>query len=467
MQRPTRVLAYVRVSGAEQGRSGTSLDAQREEIARYCAASWYPEPVVYVEVESAGAEKLERRAELRSLLASVTSGDLVVVAKQDRWSRDTLFYLQSTRDIVSRGARFLSLAERFDPSTPEGAFAATVMAAVAEQERERIRARTVGRRKELRASGWWVEGPAPFGYRLESRRLVIDEPKADLVREAHRRSQDGQSLEDLARWLIDRGHPTFDKQLVSKMLSRRWYVGELEAQPGVWVATHEPIVDAATWERTQAALRSRRAGGRKALAASRTAGWLGRGLLSCGLCGRRLGAAWGGGPKSRAHREYYRCGGRRCGCEARPVRVDALDLELAELVRARLVELRHDLARPPSSPGPAQERAEVARARVARLEARRVRTLDMVADGLVSREEARDRLAKVDAELAAARRDVEQETARAGRKVPETRHEQLAEVDVLRRAWERATVAERREILGALAERVDVVGLEVRVTWRA
>ena len=104
---PRRVLAYVRVSGAEQGRTGTSLDAQREEIAMHCAASGYPEPTVFVEVESAGAEKLERRSELRSLLGSVTSGDLVVVAKQDRWSRDTLFYLQSTRDLVAKGARFL------------------------------------------------------------------------------------------------------------------------------------------------------------------------------------------------------------------------------------------------------------------------------------------------------------------------------------------------------------------------
>jgi len=457
---PRRVLAYVRVSGAEQGRSGTSLDAQREEIARHCAASGYPEPRFFVEVESAGAEKLDRRSELRSLLAMVAGGDLVLVTKQDRWSRDTLFYLQSTRDIVAKGARFLSLAERFDPSTPEGAFAATVMAAVAEQERERIRARTVGRRKEMRAAGMWVEGPAPFGYRIEARRLVVDEPKAALVREAHKRSQDGQSLEDLARWLCDAGHATFDKHLVHRMLSRRWYVGELETISGVWRLAHEPIVDVATWERTQAALRSRRNGGRKASPDSRTAGWLGRGLLTCGLCGRKLGAAWS------ERWSYYRCHGRGAGCTARPVRVDALDLELAQVALARLVELRAELGRPPSSPGPQQGRADAIRAKVARLEARRVRTIDMVADGMLSREDARARLARVDEELATSRRELEQENARRGRKAPEVRREMLSEVEVLSRAWQRAMVVERREIIGALAERIDVVRTEVRATWR-
>src|SRR5678815_2181458 len=95
MRRVKRVIAYARVSGQEQGRRGTSLDGQREEIERYCRSADLPEPKLFVEIESAGAEKLERRAVLRQLLSEIRDGDLVIVSKQDRWSRDVLFYLQS------------------------------------------------------------------------------------------------------------------------------------------------------------------------------------------------------------------------------------------------------------------------------------------------------------------------------------------------------------------------------------
>ena len=62
--RPLRVLAYVRVSTTEQGDRGTSLETQREEIERFCAAQGFPAPEVFVEVESAGETKIERRLAL-------------------------------------------------------------------------------------------------------------------------------------------------------------------------------------------------------------------------------------------------------------------------------------------------------------------------------------------------------------------------------------------------------------------
>jgi len=102
--RPRRVLAYVRVSSQAQGDHGTSLDAQQEEIRRFCKASTFPEPVVFVEIES-GGEKAERRIEQVKLMASVRAGDLVIATKIDRWSRHALYFLQSSQDIMARGGQ--------------------------------------------------------------------------------------------------------------------------------------------------------------------------------------------------------------------------------------------------------------------------------------------------------------------------------------------------------------------------
>src|SRR3954462_6334279 len=103
-----RVLGYRRVSTAEQGSAGPSLDGQLDDLRRACVAEHFPEPLDFVEVESGSADAQERRAELARLMRMVRAGDLVLVTKLDRFSRDIVFTIASVRDILRRGARFLS-----------------------------------------------------------------------------------------------------------------------------------------------------------------------------------------------------------------------------------------------------------------------------------------------------------------------------------------------------------------------
>lgn len=130
MPAPLRVLAYCRVSSAGQEVHGTSLDVQREEIERYCAARGYPKPTVYVETESGGGEKEEARVVQREVMRLARAGDLVIVSKQDRWSRDVLHMLGSVRKLLSVSANFFALAEGFDPSTSAGEFTMTIQRAL-------------------------------------------------------------------------------------------------------------------------------------------------------------------------------------------------------------------------------------------------------------------------------------------------------------------------------------------------
>lgn len=459
-----RVLAYVRVSSAGQERDGTSLDGQREEILRYCTAQGLPEPRLVVEVESAGAEKLDRRAKLRALLADVADGDLVLVTKQDRWSRDVLFYVQSTREIMARGARFFSLAERFDPSTPEGAFAATIMAATAEHEHARIKARTVGRRKELRAQGFWVEGPPPFGYRVRDRRLVVEPREAEIVGGLFKRCIAGASTAQLVEWIREHAPKLAYRKSLSTMLHARWYVGEMRGVDGVWRPTHEPIVERGLFDRAAAALVSRRLGGMRARSDSRTADWLCRGLVSCGVCGARMGGAY------RGERSYLACRARlaprggRPACGAPYAQVPLVDAQLAERARARLLELRKELAQ-----GEAPKAAQTTgtQAKIERVQAKRARTLDLMTDGTIESDDGRARLAKIDADIATIASDLRAEESQARAARPEVRREVLREVRELERAWKAAPMPKRREILAKLAERITVRDGKVDVAWRS
>src|SRR4051812_19252770 len=101
-----RFLGYRRVSTGEQGTNGTSLDGQKEELTKLAVAMHAPVVLDFVEVESGSAEKEERRVEVARLLDAVRPGDVVAVAKFDRFTRDLEFAIRKVREILKKGARF-------------------------------------------------------------------------------------------------------------------------------------------------------------------------------------------------------------------------------------------------------------------------------------------------------------------------------------------------------------------------
>ena len=175
--RPTRVYGYTRVSGREQGDRGTSLDGQRASLVGEAKARDWPEPDIRIEVESASEEKIERRTELHRLIADAQPGDVIIVSKLDRWSRDIVFGVQSIRAAIRRGVGFVSVDEAIDAATPHGNEQLGIRLWVAETERLRIRERTVGRRESLREQGLWATGTVPWGYVRGSREERKQRPR--------------------------------------------------------------------------------------------------------------------------------------------------------------------------------------------------------------------------------------------------------------------------------------------------
>ncbi len=462
---PRRVFAYVRVSGAEQGRTGTSLEGQRGELVAYCKAHKLPAPIVHVEVESASAEKLEARVQLRALLREAAPGDLVLVTKVDRWSRDIVHAVQSVRALVKRGVGFTAIGEGIDATTSNGDSQLGIMAWAADNERKRIKERMVGTRKVLRAQGLYVEGLPPFAYkRGKDRRLHVIAGEAPIVRQMYRRVLRGSSLNGVSDWLKDE-HPgvrRWVKSYVARLLRTRTYLGEVLTPSGDWVASHEGIVTRDIWERTQVALSSRRLSGRKHSDVARTATWLLRGLAVCGHCGRRMGSAYKGPT------DYYLCAKRASdrSCRNGYMPVLATDAAMAALVLARLGELRAELGRPSKAAPVSAAGKDYEKARRA-LVLRRERLIDGLESGL-DRETFRTRMARIDAELGAIEVDAAGATRGTAVVPPAKRRELLADVRMLEKAWGAMTVAERREVVRRLATRIALTSGAAPVPeWRS
>jgi DNA invertase Pin-like site-specific DNA recombinase len=129
-------IGYVRVSTAQQGRSGLGLEAQQAALDRFAQAEGFDFLATFYEVETGkGADALDRRPKLADALkAARKSKAPVIVAKLDRLSRDVHFI----SGLMAQRVPFIvaDLGADTDP------FMLHIYAALAEKERRMISERT-------------------------------------------------------------------------------------------------------------------------------------------------------------------------------------------------------------------------------------------------------------------------------------------------------------------------------------
>ncbi|WP_029148721.1 recombinase family protein [Methylophilus sp. 5] len=134
---------YVRVSTDDQ----TTENQKRSIAERYPNVRWYSDDAV------SGAIVAAQRPKLSQLLETVQSGDTVVVAAIDRLGRNTVDVLTTVELMKNKGVSVVSLRENFDLSTPVGIAMLTMLAAMAQLERENIKARQLAGLERARAEG--------------------------------------------------------------------------------------------------------------------------------------------------------------------------------------------------------------------------------------------------------------------------------------------------------------------------
>lgn len=133
--RPLRVALYARVSTRDKDQDPElQLDAMRDYVR---ARGW--EATEYVDTTAAG--DLAHRMAWARLLADVARRrvDRVMVWKLDRAFRSTLRALATLRDFEHAGVGFAALTQpELDTTSATGRLVFTILAAVAEMERELI-----------------------------------------------------------------------------------------------------------------------------------------------------------------------------------------------------------------------------------------------------------------------------------------------------------------------------------------
>lgn len=168
-----KVIGYVRVSTEEQAKEGVSLDSQRKKIELYAEMNDM-ELVGIVADEGISAKSLHRPGVQRVLeTARKKEVDGIVIYKLDRIFRNTIDALNTARELEKKGVALHSITEKLDTKSAFGKFFFTLLASLAEMERNQIGERTSAAMQYKKSQGENT-GNVPFGYRLQADGVHIE-----------------------------------------------------------------------------------------------------------------------------------------------------------------------------------------------------------------------------------------------------------------------------------------------------
>lgn len=334
-----RVAVYARVSSEEQTERGT-IENQIEFATKYCdlhqleIVEWYKDDGI------TGTIPLEQRTEGKRLEEDAKKKifDLLLIYRLDRLGRSARIILNAVYELEQCSVKIRSMTEPFDTGDPNGRFLLTVLAGVADLERETLLERMwYGANRAARA-GKWLGGIVPYGYRVNNDGFLdisndplsgMDMSEADVIRLIYRLIADQASTTfKVADYLNALGIPpsyTRDGRQIKRgkrkvntagiwrpgrirnMIVNTTYKGihyygrrtnkERELIPREYPA----LVNTETWEKAQQVLRDNQLESMK----NSKRQYLLRRLIKCGICGMSYhGTAYG------SQRAYYMCNGK-------------------------------------------------------------------------------------------------------------------------------------------------------------
>ena len=458
---------WIRVSTEDQARGDSPEHHEKRALAYAEAKGW--RVVETYRLEAVSGKAVMAHAEAKRMLADVRAGKIsgLVFSKLARLARNTKELLEFSEIFRAEGADLVSLQESIDTSSPAGRLFFTMIAAMAEWEREEITER-VRASVPIRAKlGKPLGGAAPFGYRWRDKKLEPDPSEVPVRVLVHELFVEHKRKKTVARILNERGYRTrrgapFSDTTLANLLNDPIVKGLHRANytqtddrsktwklkpESEWVyTTVEPIISEELWDECAAILTSQKEGRKPAKRAS----YLFAGVTFC-TCGTKM---------------YVRSNSPKYVCEVCRNKIPVLDLEAVYrdqlrhfLISPQEIDAHHQAAN--DAMGEKERLIASSEAEIRKIDAEDQTNFELYRDAKITSDAfgrrhhpLETRRAQLVAELP--RLQAELDILRIG---AFSREEAIGEAKDLTDRWDDLPYEEKRQIIEAITDRI-VVGKE-------
>ncbi len=339
------VVLYMRYSSDRQ--TEQSIEGQERICTEFCKREGYTIVGKYIDRATSAFKDTEKRIEFNRMIKDSDKmlWEGVIVYKLDRFARNRYDAATYKAKLKKNGVRVISATENISDN-PEGVILEAVLEGMAEFYSKELSQKVTRGMMETAYKCNNTGGHIPLGYKVENKKLVIDEPSAQIVREAFNLYVNGTSIKDICDLFNNKGYRTakgsvFNKNSFNTIFTNERYIGvykykDVRIEGGV-----PAIIDKDTF---QSALKRHAANVHAPARGKAKVRYLLTQKLFCGHCGAPMIGDCGTSRTGNVY-NYYTCSTKKKGksCDKKPLPKDFIEKTVVKDAMALLTPENIDI----------------------------------------------------------------------------------------------------------------------------
>ena len=328
-------IIYARYSSERQ--SEQSIEGQLRVCNEFAEHNGLRIVGTYIDRAMTGTN--DHRAEFQRMLSDSDrpqEWEIVLVYALDRFGRNSVEIAINKQRLHKNGKILISATQRTSQNIDgsqnlDGIILENVMIGLAEYYSAELSQKIRRGQNESREKGNFVGGGIAYGFKVENKKVLINEDEAQAVRYIFQQYASGKVAREIIsvlheRGLTHRGKP-FNNNAIYRILGNQRYIGIFYHKGKKYANTFPPNIAEDLFNTVQKMLEQNKLGSH-----SKDTHFLLKGKLYCGICGKKMNGESGTSQTGKTN-YYYKCATKKrrsSNCPKETVRKEDIECLVVE-----------------------------------------------------------------------------------------------------------------------------------------